>query len=143
MRVQLLADLQDIFGGDNHASTETLLSKLNAMSDRPWPESSRGKPLTARGLARLLKPFGILSKTVRLSSTDTVKGYERKDFLDAFARYLPVVSVTTSQPAPALAHLDVSHPSHSAVCDASRSATSIREINDCDAVTAGREVVEL
>src|SRR5262249_12144071 len=40
-------------------------------------------------LARVLKPFGIVSHTIRLAGGWTPKGYERKDFEDAWARYSP------------------------------------------------------
>lgn len=33
--------------------------------------------------------YGIKPKTVRMSATNTPKGYEVRDFQDAFARYLP------------------------------------------------------
>ena len=37
----------------------------------------------------MLKPFLIKSHTIRLAGDSTPKGCERKDFADAFARYLP------------------------------------------------------
>ena len=39
-------------------------------------------------MARLLRPFGIVSATRRLD-TGTAKGYAVETFADAFARYLP------------------------------------------------------
>lgn len=143
VRVQLLADLRSIFGADSHASTEELLNGLNGMADRPWPEWSRGKPLTARGLARLLKPFGIAPKSVRLSATETAKGYDRADFEDAFRRYPPAENVTTSQPAPALEKAEVSHPSQGGAGDGSGNATLPHSDKACDVVTDEREVIEL
>jgi len=43
--------------------------------------------LTKTGLARLLKPFGIKPKQVRLNPTTNVKGYEATPILEANARY--------------------------------------------------------
>ena len=57
------------------------------MENRPWPDFGRGKPITASGVARLLKPFGVRPKSIR-TGTGTQKGYEMADFEDAFARYL-------------------------------------------------------
>ncbi len=68
------------------------------MEDRPWPEWKTGKPLSKPQLSRLLKPFSIVSKTIRISS-GTIKGYELKQFVEAFSRYLDSQDVTTSQPA--------------------------------------------
>jgi hypothetical protein len=39
-------------------------------------------------LARHLKPFEVTSNTLRIGDR-IAKGYELKDFADAFARYLP------------------------------------------------------
>jgi hypothetical protein len=52
-------------------------------------------------LARLLRPFGIESKTVR-TDAGRGKGFERADFADACARYLnsDLNDVTTGQSAP-------------------------------------------
>jgi hypothetical protein len=43
--------------------------------------------LDARGLAKLLRPVGVKSKQVRVGAK-TSKGYDAKDFADAFARHL-------------------------------------------------------
>jgi Protein of unknown function (DUF3631) len=48
-------------------------------------------------LADLVKPFKIKPNAVRRDEK-TAKGYMRAWFEDAFARYLPPRSVTTSQP---------------------------------------------
>ncbi|MER3407678.1 MAG: hypothetical protein C4292_02510, partial [Nitrososphaera sp.] len=58
--IALLADLKAIFEeeGEEFLTTATLLDKLHEMEDRPWGDW-RGRPLSAHGLARLLRPFGI------------------------------------------------------------------------------------
>jgi len=88
--VLLLGDVRDTFetrGADRLHSTD-LVAALVALTERPWPEHRRGKPLTENGLARLLKPFKVHSKQVRVGAVSK-KGYELADFADAFARYLP------------------------------------------------------
>jgi hypothetical protein len=91
--VQLLADLRRYFDGGKATSypTETLLQHLTTMDEAPWPTYAKGKPMTARHLARILHPYGILPKTIRISATATPKGYDVADFADAFARYLPPI----------------------------------------------------
>lgn len=99
-RVQLLADVRDIFAsrGLDRIASANLCESLAGLGDRPWSEWRRGKDITPVQLARLLTPFGVRSKTIRLGS-ETAKGYELTAFEDAFARYLPPQSVTPSQDA--------------------------------------------
>jgi len=85
----LLADLQELFreSEGNQLSTEDILNSLAAMDERPWPEWRKGKPITARQLAKLLKPFGIQSKNIRFRN-EISKGYELSDCQDVFLRYI-------------------------------------------------------
>jgi hypothetical protein len=104
--------------------TRTILRELVEMEERPWPEWKRGNPLTARGLAKLLKPFEVSSRTIKLDDGSTAKGYLAAEFDDAFERYLPVdppvVSVTPS-------------PWHkSATNEGSASVTGNRAVTDSD-----------
>lgn len=84
--VQLLADLREIFGDKDQMSTEDILSALHNKDDAPWAEL-RGKPLTNTGLSKLLKPYDIKSKTVRIGHR-TPRGYTREALWDAWQRYL-------------------------------------------------------
>lgn len=90
--VQLLADLQQVWDEDELGSTlysSFLCSALVALQDRPWATWGRGEGgIGQRQLAKLLKPYGIRSKTVRVG-TGTAKGYQHDQFLDAWARYVP------------------------------------------------------
>jgi len=89
LAVTLLRDIRSIFDEmriDKLAS-ETIVEKLLQISDAPWPESHRGKPLSKQQLARLLKPFGIKPKTLRYGAS-TRKGYDRDEFEEAFEAYL-------------------------------------------------------
>ncbi len=97
----LLADLKDLFDDrptDKLASSE-IVKRLVSMEERPWPEWSRGKPLTATALARLLKPFGVRPKTIRLGVT-TPKGYALEDLQDAFDRYLSPAELSSASATP-------------------------------------------
>jgi hypothetical protein len=88
--VRLLADIRVIFNehGVDRLPSSTLLTALNALDESPWGDWY-GKPLTARGLARLLKPFMIKPRQTRFG-VETLKGYETDSFADAWERYLPI-----------------------------------------------------
>jgi putative DNA primase/helicase len=119
-RAVLLADLRDFFGKSREPlfSSAALVEHLVKLEERPWPEWSHGKPLTARQLAKLLRPFRIEPKSVRLSEKNTPKGYAVEDFEDAFARYLPSLSATPPQTVASAAFRD------------SRSATAGADVAD-------------
>jgi len=86
---RLLADLLDVFrdGADVVPAlpTEHILRQLLKLDEAPWGDWY-GKPLDARGLARLLKPYGVKSGTVRIGD-ETAKGYRRADLWDPWTRY--------------------------------------------------------
>jgi len=95
----LLVDLKSIFttkGVDRIFSAE-ITKALVDMEDRPWPEWRRGSPLTTRQLARLLKPFGIGPKKIRIGDS-VAQGYLVEDFTDAFSRYTPSGLEQAEQP---------------------------------------------
>jgi hypothetical protein len=86
--VRLLADLREVFGeSSDGVYTEEILRKLQNLEESPWGDLMRGKPIDARRLAALLKPYGIASKQIRIGST-TAKGYARVELHDAWTRYL-------------------------------------------------------
>lgn len=91
MGIQLLADLRLIYDEDDQfekMATTDLLEKLWKVETSPWAEWNRGKPMTAVGLSRLLKPFEIYPKNIRTGAV-VQRGYERSQFEDAWGRYLP------------------------------------------------------
>ena len=79
---QLLTDLQSYFARQSakHYPTEQLLDYLAGIHAAPWATFADGKAITARHLARLLQPYGIVPKNIRLSATSTPKGYKVADF---------------------------------------------------------------
>lgn len=52
-------------------------ARLRALEDAPW-EDSYGKPLTARGLAKLLEPYRVLPHLRQLDG-DRRRSYFRSD----------------------------------------------------------------
>ncbi len=89
--VRLLAEVRDVFGKSERMSSADLLEALAAIPEAPWGDWY-GKPLSARGLAKLLKPYSIKSRTVRLEDGTTPKGFQREQFDGAWNRYLPPVA---------------------------------------------------
>jgi len=98
LKVELLRDIQGVYhdnGRDRLASVD-LCNLLVLLEERPWGTWKHGKPMTPVQLSRLLKPFGVASKTIRLEGQGTARGYHLEDFADAFDRYIP--SLTQENP---------------------------------------------
>ena len=157
IREMLLADLRTVFeeaGDPNHlptgkyderydSSSPAIIPALVAMEGRPWAEYSRGKSLTARGLASLLKGFGIAPGTIRLNQELTAKGYKRESFEPTWKRYGILTreeprkpSVTASQSKVSAGSSDcASVTSQDSVTDGNRPDPTVRI--SCDVVTDG------
>jgi len=95
----LLADLRDIFasGQARQLPTTDILNRLAGLEDRPWSRIKNGRSMTSLELGRLLAPFGVKSRTLRLGKY-TAKGYTAADLAPVFARYA-ANPVTSSQQA--------------------------------------------
>jgi len=102
--VMLLKDIKELFDrmAADRLPTELVLEQLHRLEHRPWPEWRQGRPISARQLARLLQPFGVVPGTIRLEAGRTAKGYKLAAFADPFERYLAQSSVTMSQSAESL-----------------------------------------
>ncbi len=109
--VRLLLDVKQIFEerGVDRVSSQELVSALVAIETSPWAEVNHGRPLTAVTLSRRLKPFEIRPRSIR-HEADTLKGYLRGSFEDAWRRYLP----PQRPPTESLPLQDPSHPSQPA-----------------------------
>jgi hypothetical protein len=83
--VLLLTDIRTVFAerDTDRLPTEILLDVLRGLDESPWTEWY-GKPLSARGLAKLLRPYAIGPH-----SDGTSRGYRKEAFEDAWTRYLP------------------------------------------------------
>lgn len=102
--VILLKDVQDVLNGWDSGSiaSRKLVEALVNREEAPWGDLS-GKPMDARRLARMLKPYGIAPSTQRDGSS-TFKGYNRADFTDAWGRY--ITPLEASHPSQRLQSLD-------------------------------------
>jgi hypothetical protein len=87
---ELLADARRAFDAGKlpEMTTKTFISALCDDPERPWASYAKGEPITDRQLAKLLRPFGIVSVTVHPLGAPHAKGYRRADFEDAWGRYL-------------------------------------------------------
>jgi Protein of unknown function (DUF3631) len=90
IRTRLLADVRTAFElrCSEKLSTAEMIGALADMETAPWAEFNQGKPLTPSTLARLLKPFDITPRDIRIGDR-ILKGYERNSFEDGWERYLP------------------------------------------------------
>ena len=107
-----LEDVRDLFraqaslpDGDKLTSAH-IVQALAGMEHRPWPEHANGRPISTRGLAKLLGRFGIESRNVRLGG-ETPKGYVYADCIPAFTRYLPTPFSQPPHPPHSTAEADV------------------------------------
>jgi hypothetical protein len=139
--VILLGDIRAIFDSQHsdRLSSAALVSALTEIETSPWIEWRNGKPLSARGLAKLLQPFGIRPSSVRIGA-QTPKGYERSAFHDAFLRYLPATSATPLNPDDLAS--DSNRNIESAVADKQRNKPSgISDVEDvADSIPAGGQM---
>jgi 5S rRNA maturation endonuclease (ribonuclease M5) len=98
--VQLLASCRVAFGeGQDRITTKELLDKLieeetGTLWAHWWENDLNKTPPNIRGpaarIARLLKPFGIKARVIKMPDDSTSRGYLREDFEDNWSRFCPV-----------------------------------------------------
>jgi len=87
--IELLRDIYEIakVSASEFITTEALLSLLRALPEARWKRDVSGKPLDARALASLLKPFGIEPEQ---PSRGAKRGYWKRQLLALCERYVAV-----------------------------------------------------
>jgi hypothetical protein len=87
---QLLLSIRDAFDQDraDKLSREELLHRLVADDEGPWATWNKGKPMSAAQFRKRLAAFAVKTKKVRLDTYTTAQGFERRQFEDAWSRYL-------------------------------------------------------
>jgi hypothetical protein len=94
--IRLLADLRTIFGDADALPTVVILDRLTRPEDHglepdaPWGDL-HGKALGERGLASMLKKYGVHSMKIWWVDKSR-QGYRREHLHDAWQRYLPAHS---------------------------------------------------
>ena len=86
--IRLLSDIRKVMENEERMSTFKLLDRLCAIDDAPWG-NLKGEPIDARFLARTLKKYEITTGQNIRDGQGVSKGYLKKDFQDAWERYLP------------------------------------------------------
>src|SRR6185295_15267737 len=101
--IRLLADIRRVFEARDveKLPTSELVQTLMDDPEAPWIEWRTAN--ASRELAKLLRPLGVKSRTIRLPN-GTLRGYLKEDFEEAWSRYLPhlrksATSATTPQTA--------------------------------------------
>lgn len=90
-RVRLLADCRTAFSADPALPTAVLLERLKTDTEAPWADYGP-TGLSAMKLGVILREYDIRSANIRFTDGTQAKGYQRADFLDAWARYCPLPS---------------------------------------------------
>jgi hypothetical protein len=87
--IQLLSDIRQVFGESDRITTAALLDALHDLDESPWGEWF-GKPLSARALAKILKPHEIRPRTIKIEHGErrSAKGFLREQFEPSWTRYL-------------------------------------------------------
>jgi len=147
--VELLSDIRDIFNKKEPESEKTpiklfskeIVGQLASMEEKPWATfGKKEKPISPNQLSWLLKRYKIRSGTIR-TSTETAKGYYKKDFEDSWTRYLPELKRHNDT---SLQNKDLgdfqSVTTDSGVTDGNRPNSSINKA--CDGVTDGNGGIE-
>lgn len=86
LKVTLLRDIAQVFAGRPQVATAELIERLAAIEESPWASIGR-HGLDASYLARMLKPFGVKSQTIRTGET-TCKGYKADDLAPVLEAYV-------------------------------------------------------
>lgn len=113
--LRLLSDIRLVFDADGlqRIATADLIAALLADPEGPWVSDK--SPLNAHRLAKLLRPFDIGSKQLRIGDK-SLKGYERESFDDSWDRYLEPLP-----PSPEAKHRNTGHEQSFDVSDATPS----------------------
>lgn len=89
VQTELLRDIREVLDQEpaEKIRSQDLLSRLLSDPDKPWATMNNGRKMTARVMAKLLKPYGITPSPIRFDN-GLSRGYQVGAFQDAFARYL-------------------------------------------------------
>ncbi len=85
--IKLLAHIHGLFA-EERITCHTLVGALNADDELPYGGWNDGKGITTRELGRKLTPYGVRAKPIRIEGERAGNGYERRQFEDAWSRYL-------------------------------------------------------
>ena len=135
----LLTDIRAIFTAEDEPevlASSTLVERLLDLDDRPWKEWSKGRPLSAAKVARMLAGYQIFpAGTIRIGAK-TAKGYRRDAFVEAWQRYLGDVKPSQrNKPNESGPEVPISNRHIENPCDGLQSVTNPMNTEDCYGVT--------
>lgn len=107
----LLGAIREAFGEGDRITTTDLLTTINADEELPFGGWRDGKGIDGRRLARLLKPYGIRPRTIRIGD-HTEKGYLRESFSEPWTRWLPTCTEPSQQSQPSQGNGTVTEKPH-------------------------------
>jgi hypothetical protein len=88
IRIQLLHDIQGVFGNGQRISSKNVAKMLGENADAPWSSWDKTqKPITQAKLAELLWNFKVAPKRQRNDDGSNLRGYDRAQFEDLWKRY--------------------------------------------------------
>jgi putative DNA primase/helicase len=87
--VQMLQAFKNVFDalGVDRITSATLIAELIMDETAPWATFNKGKPISARQIARLLAVYSIYPRTIRAEG-ERGKGYFAEQFTEAFTLYV-------------------------------------------------------
>ncbi len=86
--IMMLRDIAEIFASRraDRVATSEIVSDLMVMEERPWADWRHGRPINAQSVAKLMKPFGVNVRVLKLHGA-SARVYLRSDVAAAAARY--------------------------------------------------------
>jgi hypothetical protein len=100
IRVKLLFDIRNVFDGRKvvRLTSHEMVDLLCGIETAQWADFKNGQNLSVNELAKMLRPFDIAPRTIRVGK-QTSKGYTRMSFVDSWERYLgPYAKLSVSCP---------------------------------------------
>jgi hypothetical protein len=91
----LLVALRKMFDADGDALTsKAICESLNENEELPFGGYAKGAGISPRGIAKLLRPYGIKPRSVRAGegAGTNAKGYRRSQFEEVWQRYAPAAT---------------------------------------------------
>lgn len=95
LAMKLLTDIGTILSdtGDTNIPSAELVAKLKDLEESPWGEP--GREMTTNRLARMLRQFGVSTRTIRVGGK-TPKGYIKSELFEAVSLYVGFESATSA-----------------------------------------------
>jgi putative DNA primase/helicase len=132
-KTELLEDIKSVFEARkiDRISTHDLIVDLCADDEANWATYNRGKEISPKQLANLLKGYGIISNTLRFGNQSPAKGFEKNQFLDVWARYVDMSLI----PLPVLTPFPLQPNEYMAQSVTAEKPLSVTRNNECNGVT--------